>query len=91
MKISSAEQAAIRQVIEHGHTFGFGNLISHLQTAWARLLIEKYDMSEKTARQASGGRGYPFEMQNDIVERGEWDETGERYAKPKSKPRKRSK
>lgn len=29
--------------------------------------------------------GYPFKMQDDLVERGEWDETGARYAKPRNR------
>jgi hypothetical protein len=76
-KISKAEQAAIRQVVEHGRAFGFGNLITHLQTAWAVSLMEQ-GMDEETARHASGG-GYPLLMWRDLMERGEWDETGKRY------------
>lgn len=82
MRISEAERVAIKTVLEHGATFGYGNLISHLATAWARHLVAG-GLDEKTARKAAGERGYPFAMQDDLIERGEWDETGQRYAKPK--------
>ena len=79
MQISQAEQAAIRQAVCAGETFGYGNIISHLQTAWAQLLVDKYQMSEDAARKAAGGDGYPFEMHRDLKDRGMWDETGARY------------
>ena len=78
MKISASEQEAIRTVIALGELHGFGNLISHLQTAWAKRLM-RGGISEDGARAGSGGRGYPFKMQDDLIERGEWDETGARY------------
>ena len=81
MKISAEQQEAIIATIRNGHAHGYGNLISHLQTACAAELMDRCDMDEKTARQASGGYGYPFQMQRDLIERGEWDETGERYRK----------
>lgn len=79
MKISRSEQLAIIEVLAYGEAHGFGNLISHLQTAWAKHLMTLYGMDEKTAREASGGAGYPFQMQDDLIVRGEWDETGARY------------
>lgn len=82
MKISAEEQTAIRAVIDYGDRFGFGNLISHLQTAWAAHLVAD-GMPEKAARRAAGGNGYPFLMQRDLVDRGEWDETGRRYRQVK--------
>lgn len=81
MRISDDERRAIADVLRHGETFGYGNLIAHLQTAWALLLMQRYGLSEKDAR-ATTGSGYPFLMQRDLVERGEWDETGESYRKP---------
>ncbi len=81
MKVTAVEQNAIRTVLEAGKCFGYGNLISHLQTAWARDLMRQHNMNETGARRAAGGKGYPFGMQDDIVERGEWDQTGERYKK----------
>lgn len=89
MKISEAERFAIRDVLAHGEEFGFGNLITHLQTAWARRLMRS-GVSENVARlsTARDGGGMPFLMQDDLVERGEWDETGARYS---GKPPKRGK
>ena len=85
MKISEDERLAIRNVITAGKRFGYGNLMGHLATAWARALMDEYDMSEDTARQATFGvKGYPFAMQADLIERGEWDETGKRYRKEKT-------
>lgn len=78
MKISADEQYAIVAVLEFGRLFGYGNLISHLQTAWAASLI-LHGLDESTARAATGGAGYPFLMQHDLIYRGEWDETGARY------------
>lgn len=82
MRISAREQRAIRIVVDFGTEFGYGNLITHLQTAWARRLME-CGLDERTARLATGrdGSGYPFGMQDDLIERGEWDETGARYRK----------
>lgn len=83
MKISRAEQIAIQEVLAYGEAHGYGNLITHLQTAWAARLMRS-GISEKAARAATArdGGGYPFKMQEDLIERGEWDETGQRYAKP---------
>lgn len=86
MKISSDEQNALRAVLVFGDAYGYGNLIAHLQTAWARVLIEKYGMDEATARAAAGGNGYPFKMQDDLITRGEWDETGVRYRPTAARP-----
>ncbi len=82
MKISEDERLAVYAVLVYGEAYGYGNLISHLQTAWA-LRLMKSGIDEKAARAGAGGQGYPFQMHRDIVERGEWDETGERYRQPK--------
>lgn len=58
--LSDAEEAAIRKVVKAGAEFGYGNMIAHLQTAWAMTLMNQYGMSEKQARQGAGGSGYPF-------------------------------
>lgn len=78
MRISNSEHIAIRQVVEFGHKFGFGNLIAHLQTAWARSLMDG-GASEESARRGSGGPGYPFPIFDDLHQNGEWDETGKKY------------
>lgn len=79
MRISKEEQEAIRTACDLGSRFGYGNLISHLQSAWAKSLMAGYGMSEKEARGGAGGGGYPLAMHEDLLERGEWDETGVRY------------
>jgi hypothetical protein len=84
MKISEAERIAIINMLADADVHGYGNFISHLQTAWAARLI-RGGMSEKAARLASRGDGYPFLMQQDLLERGEWDETGARYAKKRNR------
>ena len=82
MKISRAEQLGIQEVLAYAEAFGYGSLISHLQTAWAKKLVMEDGLSEKAARAASGGPGYPFAMHDDLVDRGEWGETGKRYRQP---------
>lgn len=82
--IPKAEQDAIRQVVEAGARYGYGNLISHLKTAWAIMLVQKYQMDEESAIEAAGGPGYPFAMHLDLLEKGRWDETGAAYKKEKS-------
>lgn len=59
------EVEAIRTVVELGSRYGYGNLIGHLQTAWARDLMT-IGMSEKSARLAAG-EGYPFEWQERLL------------------------
>ena len=88
MKISEAERIAIQEVLAYGEAHGYGNVITHLQTAWAAHLMRD-GMSEKVARlsTARDGSGYPFKMQEDLIERGEWDETGARY---RARPRRRA-
>ncbi len=78
MKVKPEEQEAIYVAIQIGKEFGYGNLIAHLQTAWARTLIDECGFDEYGAR-VQAGPGYPFAMHEDIIERGEWDETGARY------------
>lgn len=79
MKLHPGEHRAIKEVLHHGATYGYGNLIAHLQTAWARRLMES-GMSEAGAR-THAGPGYPFIFWDDLLENGEWDETGKRYTK----------
>lgn len=79
IRVSEIERDAIGLALHVGRVFGYGNLIAHLQTAWARKLVKEGLADEAAARQHAGGSGYPFLMQDDIVERGEWDETGKRY------------
>ena len=78
MLITLGEQHAINMVCLYGAEYGYGNLISHLNTAWAKKLVRE-GMSEESARNACHGTGYPFAMQEDLMQRGEWDETGVSY------------
>ena len=79
MNISQDERDAIKAVLAAGERFGYGNMISHLQTAWAKTLIDADDgFDEKSAREIAGP-GYPFKMQDDLVTHAMWDESGERY------------
>lgn len=80
MKISKQEQHAIRTVVELGARWGFGNLITHLRTAWMERLMTVEGLPKTAAQDAAGGPGYPLQMHKDLMERGEWDETGERYS-----------
>lgn len=83
MKISEEERLAIQTAVALGNKFGFGNLIEHLTSAWAIVLMRE-GLDEADALKAASGRsGYPIQMHRDIVERGEWDETGARYQKKK--------
>lgn len=85
MRISTEEQRAIQHVINLGDVHGFGNLIAHLKTAWARKLMDEMDMDEFTALCAADVSPYPIAMHIDVVEGGFWDETGKRYNKPDAK------
>lgn len=79
MKVSKAEQSNLKIAIAIGELIGYGNLISHLASAWAAHLVRE-GMDEKTALEHAGGRsGLPLAMHEDIINNGEWDETGERY------------
>lgn len=78
MKISREEQVAIGVVLAYAERFGYGSLITHLETGWARRLMR--DGVKEAAARAAAGPGMPFLMQDDLLERGEWDETGARYS-----------
>ena len=80
MRISGNEQRAIRRVVEAGESFGFGNMISHLQAAWAKSLRDKYGVPEDPSVSA----GYPIKMHEDLMLRGFWDESGESYREQKN-------
>lgn len=63
------EQKAIIGVLALGHRFGFGNLVSHLQTEWARVLMEVHGLDEELARHSAGGPGYPLDWQKEMLSR----------------------
>ena len=80
MKIQDEERLAIKLAIQIGDRYGFGNLICHLQSAWAAKLVEEYELPESTAlKAATGSVPYPLKMHSDLINEGFWDETGERY------------
>jgi len=85
MRVSSEEQAAINECISHSKRFGFGNVISHLFTAWRITLMEKGRFTTKEAVSGAWGNSrvsqidMPIKMHKDIIENGEWDETGGKY------------
>lgn len=79
MKISKKEQDAIKAVLAIAHEWGYGNMISHLRTAMAKVVMKQIGLDEEEAFVATAMSPYPIKMHDDIVERGEWDETGRRY------------
>jgi len=67
------EAEAVVQVIRAGEQFGFGNLISHLQTAWVVTLMQNYQISEKDARHMASGDekgGYPLSLHQEVMRKG---------------------
>jgi len=80
MKISKAEQDAIKQAVVLGEKFGYGNIISHLRSAWARRLHETDGIPLEASYQATSGGYYSVQMHVDLLENGEWDETGKKYS-----------
>ena len=81
IKVTEHQRQLLLSVLEVARDIGYGNLILHLQTKWAADLMARYGFDEKAARDhtARDGTGLPFQMQNDILIRGEWDETGKSY------------
>ena len=72
MKISTSEQKAIKVVCEMGAKWGYGNMISHLQSAWALSLIHKHGMPIDHAIEATEGRSpYPFDKHLSAINEGE--------------------
>lgn len=69
---------AIKWTVHFGRLFGFGNLITHLRTAWRdkELADGHAEIAETMDNEC-----YPSGMQEDLIERGEWDETGVKYRK----------
>jgi hypothetical protein len=77
LKISKEEQKAIRTVVKMGEAFGYGNMISHLKSAATKSVMEKYKTTEENAPDL--GKGYPVKMHLDLMNKGQWDESGEDY------------
>ena len=79
MKISPDEQRAIRTVINIAKSYGYGNLMAHLASAWADEMIRGGMPEDAAIEFVSNREPYSLAMHRDIIERGEWDETGEKY------------
>lgn len=89
MQISEQERQAIRRVVDYGAEWGYGNLMAHLASAWALRLMSQ-GVSKEAAIAATQGRNpYPLKLHIDILERGEWDETGARYSEQKAGPQRK--
>lgn len=79
MRISDDQRRAIGNVLHVADTYGYGSLIALLKTAWAKKFVAQ-GFSESDAVANADISGYPFAMYDDIVECGEWDETGKKYS-----------
>lgn len=79
MKLRPGEKEATDTILKLCDQFGYGHFMSMMATAWARKMMKKWNMSETQAREGAFLEGYPFVIFDDLMERGEWDETGERY------------
>jgi len=75
MRVSESERQALIKALEIGEEWGYGNVISHLRTAWAKKLAAE-GLPESGAH---GGTVMPFKMQEDVLRRGFWDHTGKSY------------
>lgn len=75
MRISEDERQHIIRVVASGTAYGFGNMISHLQAAWAKSLRDQYGMPDTAKRD-----GYPIAMHDDLMLLGFWDESGKSYS-----------
>ena len=72
MIISTSEQKAIKVVCEMGVKWGYGNMISHLQSAWALMLIKNCGFEIETARSAVvNNTPYELEVHLRLLNNGE--------------------
>ena len=58
--LSPVEKASISFCIEAGRTFGYGNMIAWLSTAWAVELRDTWGFDEEMAGKAALGHNYPL-------------------------------
>ena len=79
MRISDDQKRAIQNVLQSAELYGYGSMIAILKTAWAKKLVAQ-GFSKSDAFEAADTSGYSFAMHDDIVQRGEWDETGKSYS-----------
>lgn len=59
MKLQPGEKEAIKQVIELGKKYGFGNLIAWLKHEWAKTLSERYHQPFRDMLPACDVDAYP--------------------------------
>ena len=62
MRIPREEQLAIIQVLKHGKAWGYGNMIAHLQTAWAARLVAAEGFDEESGKRSSNRLLFRFEV-----------------------------
>jgi hypothetical protein len=67
MQISQKEKDAVNTVTALGSQYGYGNMISHLKSAWTSMLMKNHNMTEEQASQASGGGGYSQAHHKEIM------------------------
>ena len=64
----SGEKAAIKRMLADAETYGYGNFMAHLATAWQRKLMTS-GLSEETAKKAVSNREpYPLDW--------DWEDEG---------------
>jgi len=61
------EKEAIIKACEIGKVYGYGNVIAHLGSAWALMLMQDYGFKEKDALDAACGVGYPIELHQEFI------------------------
>lgn len=58
--LSESEQHAIHEVCAYGATYGYGNMISWLNTAWAIYHVNKMGVTPEAAAKMVHGTPYPL-------------------------------
>ena len=67
LRLGDDERSAALAVIACGKQYGYGNMIGHLRTAWARMLMEKFDFSWDEAVQAAFADAYDPVLQDRLL------------------------
>ena len=58
MILTNGEKTAVKQVLEAGSTYGYGNMIAYLKQAWAENLMNDYGFDEALALSAADTTAY---------------------------------
>lgn len=90
MRVSDEERLYIKDAIAIADRIGYGNLLAHIASAWAAKENEERKKRglpeiEDVVEFSGDLRALPVLMHKDIIDRGEWDETGKRYRKKAKK------